>query len=134
MPLDPLLTMSATSLAALIRGREVSSREVVEAHIVRISKVNPRLNAVVRERFAEARAEADRADAAVGRDDLPVFHGVPCTIKESFAVAGMPQTAGLWARRDHIARDDGVAVARLRKAGAIPLGVTNVSELLMWME
>jgi fatty acid amide hydrolase 2 len=131
-----LLTSSATRLAAMIRAREVSSREVVEAHIARIETVNPRINAVVRARFAEARAEADLADARVrsGATELPPFHGVPCTIKEAFALEGMPNSSGLWSRREVIAREDATAVARLRAAGAIPLGVTNVSELCMWME
>jgi fatty acid amide hydrolase 2 len=62
------------------------------------------------------------------------LHGVPCSIKECFALTGMPQAAGLVARRDYRATTDATAVARLRKAGAIPLGVTNTSELCMWME
>jgi fatty acid amide hydrolase 2 len=98
----------------------------------------PALNAVVRRRFGEARVEADAADARLARGDreLPPFHGVPCTIKECFALTGMPNTAGLLANANqgHTAGADAVAVARLRRAGAIPLGVTNVSELCMWME
>jgi fatty acid amide hydrolase 2 len=89
------------------------------------------------DRFEPARDEARRADAATiatPRDRLPLFHGVPCTIKESFALEGMPNSGGLVARRDHIATSDATAVARLRAAGCIPLGVTNVSELCMWME
>lgn len=135
--LDPLLLLSATELARRIRERRVRSREVVDAHIARIERVNPTLNAIVRSRFDEARAEADAADARL-RDtppsELPAFHGVPCSIKESFALTGMPQSAGLVARKGVIAESDAVTVARLRRAGAIPLGVTNVSELCMWME
>jgi fatty acid amide hydrolase 2 len=59
---------------------------------------------------------------------------VPCTIKECFEVEGLPQTGGLHARRNHLAKRDAPTVARLRAAGAIPLGITNVSELCMWME
>jgi fatty acid amide hydrolase 2 len=131
-----LRTLSGIQLAALIRRREVSSREAVDAHIAQIEDVNPALNAVVRRRFADARAEADRADKvlASGHDHVPPFHGVPCTVKEAFALTGMPQTAGLIANRGALATKDAVAVARLRAAGAIPLGVTNVSELCMWME
>ncbi len=129
-----LLRLSGTQIAALIRRREVSSREVVDTHIRQIEDVNPALNAVVRRRFSEARVEADRADRRLVEGDLPPFHGVPCTIKESFAVTGMPHTAGLVANRGNIAEHDAVAVERLRAAGAIPLGVTNVSELCMWME
>jgi len=121
----------------MIRAREVTSREVVEAHIARIEAVNPVLNAVVRDRFAEARAEADAADRAVAAGDPAAarpFHGVPCTVKECFALTGMPNTSGLVSRRDVVAAEDATAVARLRAAGAVPLGVTNVSELCMWME
>jgi fatty acid amide hydrolase 2 len=130
-----LLTLSATKLAHLIRTREVTSREVVEAHILRIQRANPILNAVVVDRFAQARREADRADAKVkAGEELPPLHGVPCTIKECFALVGMPQTAGLVARVGRLATEDATTVARLRAAGAIPLGVTNTSELCMWME
>ena len=135
--MNPLCLLSATELAARIRAGEASSVEVVEAHVQRIRRVNPRLNAMVRDRFDEARAEARRADAALA--DGPVealgpLHGVPCSIKEVFAMRGMPQTAGLVARRDVVATHDATAVARLRRAGAIPLGSTNISELCMWME
>lgn len=133
--MNPLLLASASTLARMIREREVTSVEVVEAHISRMERVNPRLNALVRDRFGDARAEARRADDAVARGEpLPPLHGVPCTIKECFAFTGMPNSSGLVARRDVIAQSDAPAVARLRAAGAIPLGVTNVSELCMWME
>lgn len=135
--MGPLLTASATELAGMVRTGAVSARELVDAHIARIEAVNPTVNAVVAERFADARREADRADAARSRHGvakLPPLHGVPCTIKECFAVEGMPQTAGLMARRDYRASADATAVARLRDAGAIVLGVTNTSELCMWME
>lgn len=130
-----MLRASATDLARRIRERQATSRAVVEAHIAQIRRVNPTLNAVVRERFAEALQEADDADRRVARGGpLPAFHGVPCTIKESFALTGMPNSAGLFARRHVISDGDAITVTRLREAGAIPLGVTNVSELCMWME
>jgi len=133
--MQELLGASAVELAARIRRREVSSREVVEAHIRRAREVNPTINAIVHARYDEALAEADRADEAVKRGGaLPPFHGVPCTIKECIGLAGMRKTAGLLAHRDVVAERDGAAVARLRAAGAIPIGVTNVSELMMWME
>jgi fatty acid amide hydrolase 2 len=114
------------------------ARAVVEAHLRRAAAVNPRLNALVAERFAAARAEADAADARVrasdGAADLPPLLGVPCTIKESFALSGMPQTSGLVARVGVRAAADAPAVAALRAAGAIPIGVTNTSELCMWYE
>jgi fatty acid amide hydrolase 2 len=133
--MNPLLLMSATQLAEGIRRGELSSAAVVEAHIAQIERVNPALNAMVATRFDAARDEARRADASVlGGAPLGPFHGVPCSIKESFALTGMPFTSGLVARKGAPATHDAVAVARLREAGAIPLGVTNVSELCMWME
>ena len=135
--IPPLLRRSATRLAGMIRAGEVSSQEVVDAHIARLEAVHPRINALVRDRFDAARAEARRADEVLARrgpEGLPLLHGVPCTIKEAFALTGMPNCSGLFARRGVIADRDATAVARLRRAGAIPLGVTNVSELCMWME
>lgn len=134
--MNDLHRSSALDLASMIRTGRVSSREVVESHIARVRRVNPQLNAMVSDRFDDARAEADAADArrAGSPDDLPLLHGVPCTIKESFSVTGMPWSAGLVSRRDVRAGSDAVTVQRLRAAGAIVLGVTNTSELCMWME
>lgn len=126
---------SGMELARQIRSGERSSRDIVEQHIARILAVNPSINAVVVDRFEAARAEADRADQAVAEGiELPPLHGVPCTIKESFAVQGMPWTGGLLARRGTRAPRDATTVARLRAAGAIVLGLTNLSELCMWFE
>jgi fatty acid amide hydrolase 2 len=136
---DPLL-MSAFELAAAIREGELGSREVVEAHVEHARRVNPVVNAIVVERYEQALAEADRADERIAatpldeRDRLPPLWGVPCTVKESFAFAGLPNTAGLVARRDRVAHEDATTVARLKQAGAICIGLTNVSELCMWME
>lgn len=129
---DPL-TWSGTRIARAIRDGERTSEEIVGLHLAHMRRVNPRINAVVRARADEALAEARRADETRGASTAR-FHGVPCTIKESFAVTGMPLTAGLVARREAISTSDAVAVRRMRAMGAIPLGVTNVSELLMWME
>ncbi|MCB1189066.1 MAG: amidase [Leptospiraceae bacterium] len=132
-----LLTLSGTELAKMIRHRMVTSREVVKAHIEHIKKVNPLLNAVVKDRFTEALKEANLADSKI-RDypieALPPFYGVPCTIKEHFALKGMPNTSGLVHRKNNISITNATVVERLLSAGAIPLGVTNVSELGMWME
>jgi len=137
MSMNPLLLMSATQLAEKIRKGEVTSLEVVEAHISQIQKVNPIINAVVKDRFDLARKEARAADEkkrSSSPGSLPPLHGVPCTIKESFALTGMPHTSGLVARKGFIANQDAITVARLRDSGAIPLGVTNVPELCMWHE
>lgn len=139
--MSDLLLSSATQLAARIRAGELTSAEVVEAHIARLRAVNPAINAVVCERIADARlesADADReiaaARAAGTLERLPPLLGVPCTIKENFHFAGMPNTAGLVSRIGRKVAEDAPTVARLRAAGAIPLGVSNTSELCMWME
>src|SRR4051794_31418603 len=93
---------SALELAAAIRSGERSAREVVEAHAWRLHRCQPRTNALARDRFAPALAEADAADARIATagdgEALPPFLGVPCTIKESIALRGMPNSAGLVAR------------------------------------
>jgi fatty acid amide hydrolase 2 len=141
-----IVERSATDLARAIRAGELTSREVVEAHIARARGLNPSLKAIAADRFEAALAEADAADVRIRAwrergpsterepSDLPPFLGVPCTIKESFAVEGMPNAAGLVHRRDLRAESDAPAVARLRAAGAIPIGVTNTSEATMWIE
>lgn len=109
----------------------------MRAHIARARWVNPKLNAIVQDRYDAALDEARAADKALATDPdgtYPPFFGVPCTIKEAFALKGMPNTAGLVARVGQPATNDATAVARIRAAGAIPMGVTNVSELCMWME
>lgn len=135
--MESLLTMSGTKLAKLIRNKEITSLEIVKLHIEHIKSVNPIINALVKDRFENAIQEAKEADKLVKNsnpDKLPLFHGVPCTIKESFMLKGMPNTSGLVARKNIIADKDATAVARLKKAGVIPLGVTNIPELCMWME
>lgn len=133
---NQLCTRSAVELARMIRAGQVSSREVVDAHIAQCQRAAS-VNAVVVDRYDAARREADAADerrAREGVDALPPFHGVPCSIKESFALEGMPWTAGLVARRGTLAPRDAPTVARYRAAGLIPVGVTNTSELCMWFE
>jgi fatty acid amide hydrolase 2 len=135
--MSKILKLSVSKLAQKIRQGDLSSREVVETYIRHIKKVNPDLNAVVKERFHRARMEAKTADARVmkhSKKPLPPLHGVPCTIKECFSVKGMPNTSGLVARKNSIGKENATAVARLKQAGAIPLGVTNTSEMCFWFE
>jgi fatty acid amide hydrolase 2 len=129
------LTLSGIELGRRIRAGDVSSTEVVERHIEQIERVNPRLNAVVQNRFEEARVEAKHADERVRASDgaeLPPLLGVPCTIKESLALSGMPNSSGMVSRAQLSASEDATVVARVRSAGAIPLGVTNLPELATW--
>ncbi|XP_029616195.1 fatty-acid amide hydrolase 2-B [Salmo trutta] len=139
---NPLLMMSAMQLAQRIRRREVSSVEVVQAYIDRIQEVNPLLNAMVQDRFAAALLEAAQVDKLIEEetggedvleDRLPLL-GVPLTVKEAFALRGMPNTTGVISRRGVLSAGDAPPVALLKRAGAIPLGVTNSSELCMWSE
>jgi fatty acid amide hydrolase len=132
---DELTSMSATQLAGHIARGDIRAADVVEAHIVRIERVNGQLNAVVFERFEAARAEARAADQRLKAGEAPgPLHGVPITIKDSIDVAGAPTTFGLPSRAGHRAARDERHVARLRDAGAIVLGKTNVAQLLMYYE
>ncbi len=112
-----LTLRSATELLAAMRAGHLTASTVLEAHIARILAVNPTINAVADERFAEARREA--ADPRPGP-----LAGLPVTIKEAFNVAGMPATCGLTSRAGHVATTDATAVARLRAAGAIIVATT----------
>jgi fatty acid amide hydrolase len=130
-----LTRLSGIELAARIASGEVSAREAVEMHIARIEQVNPALNAVVVKCYDEARAEAWAADERRARGEpLGPLHGVPITIKEAFDLAGTPATYGLTSRAQTLAAQDDVYVARLRAAGAIILGKTNVPQLLLYNE
>src|SRR3954453_7304913 len=131
---------SATDLARAIRSGELSAREVVEAHAWRLHRAQPRTNALARDRFEAALAEASEADERIAatppgeRGQLPPFLGVPCTVKESIGLAGMPNSAGLVSRRSVLAEETAPAAQRMLDAGFIPLGVTNTSEMTMWIE
>lgn len=127
--------MPAAALAQLIAAGDLSTVEVVAAHIAQIEVVNPALNAVVVKRFTEARAEALAADERrSGGEPLGPLHGVPIMVKEAIDLAGTPSTAGLASPVATLAPADNPFVARLRAAGAIVLGNTNVAQLLMAFE
>ncbi|NTV65753.1 MAG: amidase, partial [Oscillochloris sp.] len=131
-PDDGIIWQSAASLARRIRAGELTARAVVDAHIRRIEAVNPQLNAVIFPLFEQARQAADQADAAQRRGEpLGPLHGVPITIKDQFLVQGTPTTMGYVREAGHRAAADGPLVARLRAAGAIILGKTNVPQSLM---
>lgn len=133
---DTLATrLGAVELARSIASGDLTARAVVDAHIERIEEVDDVLNAVVLRRFAEARREADAADAAARRgEELGPLHGVPVTIKDQFDVAGLPTTWGISRFSDRVATHDGPHVAALRAAGAIVLGKTNVPQTLSAFE
>lgn len=126
---DELWRSGALELAAMVARREVSSRQVVQAHLDRIDEVNPAVNAVVRRLDDEALRAADLADAAVaaGRP-LGPLHGVPVTVKENIDLAGTPTTQAVAALAEAVADRDAPLVERARAAGAIPIARTNLPD------
>lgn len=121
---------SALDLARLIAAREVSSAEVVEAHLARIEAVNPRLNAIVRVLADEARAAARAADASLAAGEAAgPLHGVPITVKENIDMVGRPSTWGVTPLAEAVAPVDAPVVERMRAAGAIPIGRTNLPDM-----
>ena len=124
---ERLLTLGAIELARLIRERQVTSREVVETHLQRIDQVNRRLNAVVQLAAPSAQRSAVDADEALSRGGLPgPFHVVPFTVKDWIEASGLICAAGMQERRAFIPQRDATVVARMKSAGAIFLGKTNV--------
>jgi amidase len=127
---SPIISSSATELADAIRSKKLTSKEIVEAHLERIAAVNPKLNAIVQLTADTARKEAEDADAALARGEIKgPLHGVPMTIKDTLETSGVICTGGTKGRANYVPKADASAVARLRAAGAIFLGKTNVPEL-----
>jgi amidase len=124
------LFQSATDAAGMLRRKEISSRELTELLLARIEAVNPALNAVVELRSDAALREAAGADQEIAQGMARPLLGVPMTIKESFNVAGLHTTWGNPAFKDYVADWDATVVARLREAGAIIVGKTNVHFML----
>lgn len=158
---DGILKVPATVLAAKIRTGKVSSEvmlfskfpiiilftilqltsvQTMTTFISRIKEVNPQLNCVVDDRFTEALQEAAAADLLIASGQYSVadlerdqpFLGVPISTKDCLAVKGLLHTSGLVARKHIRATEDSDAMALMRRAGAIPFALTNVSECCMW--
>jgi amidase len=126
---EPLHRWTARDLAAAIARRELSAREVVAAHLERIDRVNPRLNAIVSLRPEAALADADAADRRLARGERPgPLHGLPIAIKDLEDTAGIRTTYGSRLFADHVPDADSLVVRRLRAAGAIVVGKTNTPE------
>jgi len=121
-----LLLRSATDLREALLSRTISARELVTAAIAAIERLDPALSAVVATAFDTAVAAAEQSDRRLAAGTARRLEGLPLTVKDSFAVAGMPTASGLPALKDYRPAEDAVAVARLRHAGAIILGKTNV--------
>lgn len=132
---EALTDLSAGELAQRIRAGDLSAQEVTEAHIRRIEAVNERINAVAIPLFDDARAQAAEADRRQSRGEvLGPLHGVPVTIKEQYRVAGTQTTLGATNMADKVYPSEGPLVTKLRQAGAIIMGKTNVMQTLAGME
>jgi amidase len=125
------LFRSASDVAEVLRRKEISSHELTEALFARIDAVNPALNAVVEQRRDAALREATAADDAIADGRRGLLLGVPMTIKESFNIAGLHTTWGNPAFKEYVADSDATVVQRLKRAGAIIAGKTNVHFMLM---
>jgi aspartyl-tRNA(Asn)/glutamyl-tRNA(Gln) amidotransferase subunit A len=131
----PLYYQDATTLAAHIRTKQLSSREVVQAHLDRIGAVNPKINAVVTLMAEDALKSADAADKAVtSGGPLGPLHGVPFSIKDALDTAGVLTQRGSKLFAGNIPDRDATAVSRFKAAGGIPLMKTNLPEFSAWTE
>lgn len=118
---------SAVALAQLIKRREIGCLELLDHYLERVGRYNPQLNAIIVLDAEGARARAREADQALARGiDWGALHGVPMTCKESFDVAGLPTTFGIPKFKDNIATTDALSIQRLKAAGAVVFGKTNV--------
>lgn len=121
----------AAQIAADIRTKKITARDVLEAYIDRVERFNPTLNAIIVSNFEGARQRADELDALGAEDQWQgPLHGVPMTIKESYNIAGMPTTWGVPQLKDNIAESNALSVDRLNAAGVNLFGKTNVPLLL----
>jgi amidase len=128
-PADELTALSATELAARIRRKEVSAREVLEAHLTRIDRVNPQVNAIVTLVPDMARAWAKAADERQARGEpLGPLHGLPIAHKDLVDTAGIRTTKGSLFYTNNVPATDALIVRRIRAAGAITIGKTNTPE------
>jgi amidase len=123
---EGLAYRTAVDLVGALADRQVSSRELVDGAISRIEALDGKINAVVVRDFERARSAADAADAALAKGERRPLLGLPMTVKEQFGIAGLPTTWGDPKLKDWKAEIDALAVQRLKVAGAIILGKTNV--------
>lgn len=135
---NPILFESATEMAKMIKNKKITVQNLIQAHIDRIKDVNETINVVVQDRFKDALEEAKNCDKILSSTEdtskLPFLFGVPMTVKESYQVKGMSNTAGIYSRKNIRSEQNAPAVQRLVDAGAIILCVTNTSEACLWIE
>jgi amidase len=128
--MSELVFRTARELAGIIRDRHASAEEVLDAHLRQIAKYNPVLNAVVTLDEEGARRRAREADEALARGEVwGPLQGVPVTIKDCYETAGVKTTSGFPPLKKHVPTEDATVVARLRAAGAVVMGKTNLSLL-----
>lgn len=126
---DPIYYQEAGTLARMIRNKEVTSVEVVQAHLDRVAEINPRINGIVTLMGEQALQAVAIADKAVSNGDvLGPLHGVPFSVKDAIDTAGIPTQRGSKLFAGFIPERDATVVARMKNAGAIPLMKTNVPE------
>ena len=129
---NDLIFTSAAKLAEMIRGKQVAPTEVLDAYIRRIEAVNPRLNALVTLTLEQAREAATASEARIAKGEpLGALEGVPVSIKDTIETAGVRTVSGTRLRENHVPAVDAPVVARLKRAGAVMLGKTNVPECAM---
>ena len=125
-----LVFATATQLAQMIRDKEVSATEVLDAYLEQIVKYNDKINAIATLDTERAKQRAVEADEALARgENWGALHGVPITLKDTFETSGLLTTAGYKPLKNHIPDRDATVVARLRQAGAIILGKSNLAEM-----
>jgi amidase len=127
--MNDLIFLPLTQMAQMIRSRDVSSTELIQVHLDRIRSVNPGLNAIVELAADSALQTARSADDTLARGSLiGPLHGVPMTVKGAWDCAGLVNTGGTLGRKGFVPQQDATVIARMKQAGAIPIGVTNVPE------
>src|SRR5262245_10865383 len=121
--------MTIEEFARELRTREITARDLTEQCLQRIAELQPRLNAFIRVMAGEARRDAETADRelAAGTDRGPL-HGVPIAVKDLIDIKGVPTTAASRLREGHVAAVDAPVITRLRNAGAVIVGKTNLDE------
>lgn len=144
-PNDQLLLISATQAAELIRNKEITSTELLNAYLDRIEVIDNVIKAVVVKHFDTARVKAAQIDSYLANIDTnseeyknlkytkPLL-GVPFTLKDSISLKGSILSCGMICRKNSVADNDAIAVQRMKDAGAIAICITNVPEVCMWWE
>ena len=126
MTTSPWSFASATELSDALARKQVSAVELAEHAIARIERHDGKINAVCVRDFERALEAARAADAARGRGETKPLLGIPLTVKESYNVAGLPTTWGMPAQKDYHPKEDALAITRIKDAGSVILGKTNV--------